>query len=48
MRQNNLNEESGLPIGSAREITYKKKMDSIRKVEEKSDAKKQKNGIVTI
>ena len=42
MRQNNLNEESGLAIGSAGEISYKKEMDSIRKVEEKSYAKKQK------
>jgi hypothetical protein len=42
MRQNNLNQESGLAIGSAGEIKYKKEMDSIRKVEEKSDAKKQK------
>jgi len=42
MRQNNLNEESGLAIGSEGEIKYKKEMDSIRKVEEKSAAKKQK------
>jgi len=42
MRQNKLNEESGLAIGSAGEISYKKEMDSIRKVEEKSDAEKQK------
>jgi hypothetical protein len=42
MRQNNLDEESGLAIGSAGEISYKKEMDSIRKVEEKSYVKKQK------
>jgi hypothetical protein len=42
MRQDNLNEESGLAIGSAGEISYKKEMDSIRKVEKKSDAQKQK------
>ena len=42
MRQNNLNKESGLPIGSARELRYKKELVSIRKVEEKSNGKKQK------
>ena len=42
MRDNNLNQESGLEIGSAAELKYKKEMDSIRKVEEKSAAKKQK------
>ena len=42
MRDNNLDQESGLEIGSAAELKYKKEMDSIKKVEEKSAAKKQK------
>jgi len=41
MRQNNLNEDSGLPIGTAREIRYNREMDSIRKVVEKLNRKKQ-------
>ena len=41
MRQNNLNEESGLPIGSVKETSYLKELDSNRKVKEKSTRIKQ-------
>jgi len=41
MRQNNLNEKSGLPIGSGKEISYLKELDSIRKVNEKTTRIKQ-------
>ena len=40
MRQNNLNEKSGHPIGSAKEASYLKELDSNKEVKEKSDKKK--------
>jgi len=41
MRQNNLNQENGLPKGSDREASYLKELDSNKKVKEKSARKKQ-------
>jgi len=40
-RQNNLNEESGLPIGSDKEISYLKELGSNKLVREKSTRIKQ-------
>jgi hypothetical protein len=40
MRQNNLNEKSGHPIGSAKEASYLKELDSNKEVKEKLDKKK--------
>jgi hypothetical protein len=40
MRQNKLNEGSGFPIGSDKEASYLKKLDSNKEVKEKSDKKK--------
>jgi len=40
MRQNKLNEVSGFPIGSDREASYLKELESNKEVKEKSDKKK--------
>jgi hypothetical protein len=40
MRQNNLNEQSGFPIGSDRETSYLKELASNKEVREKADKKK--------
>ena len=40
MRQNNLNEKSGFPIGSDKEASCLKELDSNKEVKEKSDKKK--------
>jgi len=40
MRQNNLKKESGFPIGSDKEASYLKELDSNKEVKEKSDKKK--------
>ena len=40
MRQNNLNDVSGFPIGSDKEASYLKELESNKEVKEKSDKKK--------
>ena len=40
MRQNKLNEKSGFPIGSDKEASYLKELESNKEVKEKSDKKK--------
>ena len=37
MQKNTLNEESGLPIGSDRETSYQKELDSNKVIREKSE-----------
>jgi len=40
MRQNNLNDVSGFPIGSDKEASYLKELESNKEVKEKLDKKK--------
>jgi len=41
LKKNNLNEKSGFPIGSDREMCYIKELDSNKEIKEKTEREKQ-------